>query len=407
MKKTFQEANPQWNELYPQIEPDFSEDIRRYYFIDDKTYALQQRHKVSVNYERLSYMAWMLNWNYTARIGPYENLIMPQKQIPQNMEVGSREHALWLFYNSLEMRSAQKSMDTFGRQVKMYEMHPEVYDPVAVSSGRVDIGHIFEDTQIFQQKKPYKLIESWENNSRILLEKEPSGDPRALIQDAQDYEELCRILDVDHYKLPKGTYFNGFGHKVASLFLSWSQQFGWMKNDFPYPIPVDLHVFRIFGVTESFKILGDHINHEPLRTILRAYFYQFAKDNFGAIDQRHLSEAIWHLGRLYCSKNPQAKEVNDSRRYKARQETRKNLMRLADELPFVEMMINQSFPEHFRPEPGTPIPPSSDNMFGKCTGCPIDEECNWIMSSSQHYDKGKVAIKRRRIKNMQTRMYVK
>lgn len=173
--------------------------------------------------------AWRHRNNPTAPQTHLRGLCPPEESFrPQDIRVGSREHALYLFFQGVASRSGKTANDALGRVSKYAIESPWVIDPLAPSErhrseeSRQLIGKVLA----FTDREP-KRIDGW-IAALDRLREDYAGDPRNIFLKhaiGVTKEERWEAREVVVRELCQ---FYGVQHKIAQLIMLWFQAVDWL-----------------------------------------------------------------------------------------------------------------------------------------------------------------------------------
>lgn len=300
---------------------------------------------------------------------------LPTTQLPhevadleRRLELGSVEHAMFLFVLCLYMKGGIKSNTAAKQLARLYSRRPRLFDPyeivrikpesITASLERVDLRYL-------KRSAPPHWIE----NAQRLLDWY-DGDPRKIFVGVESYEEACdRIRNKSrrHRKTKEFTHrqgFMGFQYKMVSMLM-----YFYIASDIieaiAFPIPIDFHAMRVCIETEMVRFSGNSIGRniysEQLQTVLRDLFSDYSERH--SISPIELCNAVWLLSSVGCAKNPGNRTL--SRQYRARK----------TETPAYIPIWSGSELERYR-------------QF--CGSCPVRDMCHWDVPNSAYTLKGEL-----------------
>ena len=217
---------------------------------------------------------------------------MPEYVLPENLEEGSREHALFLTYViSIDyMTDAEK---LWKKSRDAYEFNPErfipetilKFSPRTIETFVRDLGARFYPS----------AAKTWIKISKILLD-EHGGDPRNITSQSLTIAELKEKIDEFPYlRGPKLTNFYIRAMGETGLFK--------VKNLNELDIPVDKQVARFTMYTGVVRLLSEQfqgcVHEPPLRGLIEEAWRNAAK-KLGTPPWK-LDEPIWTVGSKLCS----------------------------------------------------------------------------------------------------------
>ncbi|MDB5264919.1 MAG: hypothetical protein JWN64_490 [Parcubacteria group bacterium] len=241
---------------------------------------------------------------------PYgEDWALPQTFIPKEIRQDPLLWARFLFYICHYMRGTIKSDHAVRQLVRVWEEHPEYFDPFSV----VNSVSQQELQDVLGAKIPYKkeeIAHFWYENSCRLVQFW-QGDPRTIFDEvtsaADMYERITnkRIRGkkpetADHF----GWGFLGFQEKMASMLAYYLMEAN-LVAEFTASPPVDFHLCRI--LVASRVLVDDEDRTGKLRyeqvapkgiEVLEGYC---RKHNVSLVE---LGNALWMLSVVMCGRSP-------------------------------------------------------------------------------------------------------
>lgn len=300
---------------------------------------------------------------------------MPSAQLPhevaqleRRLELGSVDHAMFLFILCLYMKGGIKSNTAANQLGRLYSRRPRLFDAFEIVKVKPEsITASLERVDLRYQKN--MAPPHWIENANRLIEWY-GGDPRKIFVGVDDYDEACRRIrnrSRRHHKTKEFTRrqgFMGFQYKMVSMLMYFYTTAG-IIEPIPFPIPVDFHVMRVCVQTEMVQfrgnVVGKDIYSEHLQVVLRSLFTDYSQRH--GVSPIELCDALWLLSSVGCARNPGNKTL--SRQYRARQ----------TETPAYTPVWNKS--EIARYE-----------RF--CGSCPINSLCHWDVPNSAYTLKGQL-----------------
>ncbi len=206
----------------------------------------------------------------------------PEKRLPPDIKLGSKEHAAWLFYTSLGEVKV-KSKVFIQHAYELFQKSPEIFDPsyIAQNFERIGEGKIKnkengENLEVIIRDDLkhglYKQIaDRWFQNS-FIVSRDYNGDVRNILKGVKDVSTAEKILGVVRPGKRKGyDGFRGFGQKTASLFMMRLTEAGLTNfNEYELPLPVDHQLIDLVLGREIVDFDDDYIH--------RGRFVEFTKE---------------------------------------------------------------------------------------------------------------------------------
>jgi len=352
---------------------------------------------------------------------PYNYAHVPQADhyLPNNLERGSREHAVFLFMLCLWMRGGVESDTATLFLKKFHEEKPEYFDP-GMYYGRRDttINHLIGEikSQLTHFRLNQRVDENalgWVYNMRKLA-RHWESDPRLLMDDKPSFKVLSkRIIGktrgenfvFENEDSPNG--FMYFREKMTSMIAYFLMDANLVPL-FITPVPVDFHVLRLLTSNLIIRVKGKSIEDtigidfycaDTLRLARRVteWYCKVAK-----VSPIALCDALWLLSRTLCRNNPgNSGYVYDERR-KGIKENQIKLIEpyLVDGL---DLATNEDLIKGRKRYKGLRF--DEDELFSKskikkirrtCGVCPVRYFCKYNISSGFYYVGGKLVPERLR-----------
>lgn len=257
---------------------------------------------IRVNQERVDLVLGNLMEAYERREFPYDlprvRLPHDPRHMPETLERGSKDHAMFFWNVCYYMRGGTKSTVAVRQMAKLYDERPELFDcekivqvdPADLSAELKSHGLGFQD----------KVAGHWIENAMRMLE-QFDGDPRRIFENVDSYDVALGRIKNDN----KGNGFLGFREKMASMITYYLMDDGLVKP-FNFPIPVDLHVMRVSIENRLVEFpdvpFGTDVYSERLLATLRDVYFNYAEEN--GVDPLRLCDAVWLLSEALCGKTP-------------------------------------------------------------------------------------------------------
>lgn len=257
---------------------------------------------IEVHRERVEQVLGALVDAYSNNNYPYnlDRVRVPQHpdHMPPSLELGTKEHAMFLWTSCYYMRGGIKSVDAFKRLGAMYEAAPGVFDAsISMHMDPEEIALLLKKYQLGFQDAVSK---QWVENAGRLMER-CDGDPRAIFDSIGTYDEALSKIKNDH----KGNGYLGFQEKMTSMIIYFLMDEKLIEA-FNFPIPIDLHVMRISIANELITFPGvphgtNLYRPETLAT-LRTIYEDYSKAH--DVDALRLCDAVWLFSEAMCSNQP-------------------------------------------------------------------------------------------------------
>lgn len=259
--------------------------------------------EITINYEKAFEVLDRLMAAYRAQAFPYDQdrVRVPQdpRHMPQTLEYGSTDHAMFLFNSCYYMRGGIKSNRAFVCLSRVYDAHPELFNCETASTIPVEyIEQILTENGLGFQKT---VAAQWVENSRRMHELY-DGDPRKIFDDVDSYNKSLEKIQ----NKGKGTGFIGFQEKMTSMIVYYLADAKMMPSSFVFPIPVDLHVMRISIANKLIEFpdapYGTNLFSTETTRVLRELYSKYAEET--ETDPVELCNAVWQLSESTCGTHP-------------------------------------------------------------------------------------------------------
>lgn len=336
------------------------------------------------------------------KLPPYHKpLVQDAHNLPQGLTLGSREHALYLFFLCIYMKGGINSEVAIVQLSKLYIDCPEIFMPESLHGLEVyeiewviewlgqTLSHYGLGSNVEDSKKSWvwnsvKLARFWNCDPRLLFsEAEQNADIAWQSYDAakENYDSLCRrIMRRPGMSLEKmlsqPSGFYGFQHKMVSMIIYFYVHAGIIKS-IPYPVPVDFHILRVLISTGVLSIRRRSSKRWGTRYWeYREKFLPHAREITlrYVVEERanpqHLADVLWLLSRSWCRHHPGNKSSVDK--------TRRGRKRVIKD---IDVVWNKQ----------------SERRYDRtCGRCPVESMCSFNIPSSYYYVKGGIALRSRR-----------
>lgn len=302
---------------------------------------------------------------------PFDKLWARTPQIPENMPknliLSSREHALFLFCLCYYMRGLIDSITAIKLLAKLYENEPDIFIPEkAAQKNPREITELLKAAGLGVRSE--EIGRFWIENFKMLI-RHWNGNPIKLLEGVKTYEEACERIKNKSIKKNRlenqNSGFFGFQEKMVSMLIYFLVDAGFV-DPFHFPPPVDFHVLRIM-FSHEILILDDDENGsgykkitDRARELLSCYILKHG------ICPLKMCEGMWIISRTLCEQHP----GNSSNMGKRR--GRKT------EIKPILITWNKS---------------QKNSYFRSCGFCPIEETCKYNIPSANYYNQGKITIR--------------
>lgn len=330
--------------------------------------------KVVIDYEHAYGVLDTLMDAYEHNAPPYNldraRLPHDSRHMPETLERGSVDHAMFMFNVCYYMRGGIKSNDAVKRMSRVYDSHKELFDCKSVqdfSSSQIE--EILKSNGLGFQKT---VAKQWIENSRRMLE-QYDGDPRNIFDGVKSYTESQKLIQNDG----KGNGFYGFQEKMTSMIIYYLADEG-LIDPFMFPIPVDLHVMRVSIANEMIKFgdvpYGTNLFTDETLRALRTLYFDYAYDN--NVDPLRLCDAVWMLSESSCGRHPGNTTIEPLGRKNRNGRSTYLIPKVVD--------INDPVQQKAYEE--------------SCRTCPIQETCEFNIPGTQYYVGGNIIVRGRRVR---------
>jgi len=296
------------------------------------------------------------------------------RHMPETLEQGSVDHAVFLFNVCYYMRGGIKSNDAVKRMAKVYDNHPELfncayaqsYDAPALETILKNHGLGFQGT----------VARQWIENARRLQERY-EGDPRNIFDGVSTYEQSQELIQNR-----SGKGFVGFQEKMTSMIIYYLMDEGLIKP-FNFPIPVDLHVMRVSIANEMITFTdpygqpvphGTNLFTKETLAALRGLYFDYAEER--NVNPLRLCDAVWLLSESLCGRYPGNVTIEPLGR--ERRNGRSTYL-----VPNVVNTTSQAQQKAYA---------------ASCGICPIQETCEYSIPGTQYYIGGNIIVRGRRVR---------
>lgn len=332
---------------------------------------------IFIDWGRTNHILDTLLAAYRSKEFPYntKEAIVPHahQHLPESLELGSKEHAMFLFVSCYYMRGRVKSVTAFKGLTRLYENAPHLFDSsIAQYEPPERISVLLTEAGLGSQEHVSK---QWVENA-TRLEKDWAGDPRNIFEGVSDYSQCLERIQNNGKKGDKAKGFVGFQEKMVSMIAYYLMDEG-MIDSFEFPLPVDLHVLRVSVANEMIVFDGydeeANLYSKETLALMRELYHRYAVDN--NVSTLELCNAVWLLSQSVCGKQPGniTLEPNGS----DNSEGRSTLL--------VPLPIN-------------PHDRTQQNAYeNSCGQCPLDQTCEWNVPGKIYYVQGELRRRGKRV----------
>jgi len=304
---------------------------------------------------------------YLRKEYPYDqaDAIPPQvrENLPETLEWGSREHALFLFAVCYWMRGGIESHTAIRQLTRLYDLERDIFSPLG--------GSISEATDLAQKFRSVGLGFNAEEIGRMWKKNLAKiahfygGDPRIIFSGIKTYEEACERIQNK-----KGRGFLGFQEKMVSMLIYFYMDAG-IIDRWNFPIPVDFHVLRtVFAheivVADPSEFNGNGFFTKPILAAVRNLFQSYCIKN--DVDPLVLCNAVWLHSGLMCNQHPGNQSVVGGRHG-----------RKTELWPVARWSLAQT-----------------RTYERTCAVCVVRNTCRWCVPSAEYYIRGRLILREER-----------
>jgi len=220
-----------------------------------------------------------------------------ENQIPDGVEILSREHALFLFYIIVNDHG-MKSSRLYARAKELFQVRPELFETTKI----LEMYHEPYDSDLVEAtggylgtRYPRETAKTWYLNSQRLRNMF-SGDPRKLFCCCTDAQKLLKEI----------TTFRGYGPKTGGMFLRAIVGLGFVKlrGLENVLVPVDIHDSRISFFTGIVNIDNDegsqNINYYSYVRDIQRVLRDTCRDL--SLPWLDIDRALWLIGSRGCAR---------------------------------------------------------------------------------------------------------
>lgn len=333
---------------------------------------------IQVDEKRAYAVFWALQEAWQKKEGIFANIVLPDDRLalPLDLDLAAN----FLFFCSITMRGALVSDDPIRWLNQLFQLRPEVFDPLVVARDltvekMVDLfsgatAELLEAKNLTKGighmgPKYREFARSWIHNARFLAENW-QGQVLRIFDGVGDFEEA--FARIDRYR--NGAGLKGMRRKIFSLLTIWLQCKD-LLPDFPTPLPVDFHALRVLmgtGIvrTDRFRIL-EKSHRTGMENWEGQWFLRPTENMTDAIaqwsqgfmalngfDHKIINPALWVLSRVLCAGHFQNACVN----------------RTKPKAPAPDDLRPEHWPKGYR---------------DPCRFCPIEGSCRQVFPSGPYY----------------------
>lgn len=299
---------------------------------------------------------------------PGARLPQDPRHLPKTLKLGTIEHRWYLWAANYYMRGGVDSNEAFVMLSRVYDAHPEYFDPFYVVA-ELDIEDLRAALVAAGLKwSKNKVPEFWFENARRMINLY-DGDPANIFKGITTYDEACARIQNDH----RGGGFKGFQKKMVSMVTYFYMEAGFI-DPFEFPIPVDIHVMRLTQSNEVVKVYGewpmtdllDGSRDDQLLDVIRRFYMWCATEK--GYDPIELCSALWMYSRLKCADNVEAVWAIVKVKGEKDDKNRKTIIK--------------------RIRPDWQNPATHKQYMRSCGTCVLQQTCRWNFGSAPYYKFG-------------------
>lgn len=322
------------------------------------------------------------NWNKTDEVFsrllhahkhnkyPYNQSRLPQRSenLPSKLKLGSRLHALYLFFACNYMRGPINSNFAFGQLAEAWKVDNDIFDPrvlianTGLEGARERVHGVLLEAELHYNAEA--VSQYWVFNA-CKLYWHWNADPKMIFTELSDYSAIkkCLIGDTEQKNsLVTSEGFKGFGEKMASMLAYFYIEAG-IISESRIPAPIDFHLLRIMTACRLLTVpdeRADRFTENYVQAAQRLTVQYCEKNDVSVVS---LSEALWILSRELCRLNP------GNRMHQGENRGRNT------DLESVEINWNRKQRDRFKQS---------------CMRCPVRSHCELNVPSAIYYRWGKL-----------------
>lgn len=316
---------------------------------------------ITINQDRVDQVLGRLMWQYKGEQFPYnlDSTRVPQdpRHMPEHFVRGDLDKAMFLWTVCYYMRGGTRSVEAVKRLTPLYNERYELFDCSVAANVDPEViaNELTKKGLGFQEK----VSNAWVENAKRMQE-QWGGDPRNIFDGVTTYDEsLARVMNDKN-----GGGFIGFKEKMTSMIIYYLTD-AELIEEFPFPVPVDIHVMRVSIANELITFADDafgvNLYTPQVTQVLRKVYLDYAVQN--NVDSRELSNAVWLLSEALCGKHPGNQTLEPLGR-KAREGRKTYLV----------------------PKPVDPTDPAQQRAYeASCRHCPIESTCDYTLPGKPYY----------------------
>lgn len=222
--------------------------------------------------------------NYFSSIDGVENV-----EIPSNIEIGSNEYLVYIFYSCL-LDYGMRSKPYHFNLIKTYKEYKDIFNPNYVINNYKDneAKLLWIIRENIHPRYPNIALKKWLDLSEFLNNNYPENKLIEKISSLQSYKELYNFI----------TSIKGYGQKTGGLLLRLIYESGICNfNDELNDIPIDRHDVEISYLNGI--INKDTLNNNELKLLGTTWIEAAKKCNISACD---IDKYLWSIGNNLCNK---------------------------------------------------------------------------------------------------------
>ncbi|MCA9353635.1 hypothetical protein KC842_02070 [Candidatus Nomurabacteria bacterium] len=341
--------------------------------------------EMTIDYSKAEEVFGTLYDAFENKTFPFDQVVLPQRRdnMPDSIEWGGRDHALFLFTLCYYMRGQIKSETAVKNLKKIWEDNKDLFDPDYLKfADHETVSKIIEDKLFFNGLGfgSKSIAPQWCLN-KVKIANHWSSDPRKLFENVSGYEDALKVVaNKGKWKAEKPNGFYGFQEKMVSMLAYFYVDAG-IISPLRFPPPIDFHILRVLVSNEVLKIS----NFYPGMSFYYGKTTDMAREVTNWWLEKHskdpmiLSNVLWLMSRDNCERSPTNGSIIGE--YKARS-TKVNPKNLSFKM-------------------------ATKRFENTCFRCPIKDSCRYDIPSASYYTHGKLEVRQEKKKDYLVQLRLK